>query len=58
MVKVGDKIRTESGITGVISNIWRGDDGRYVIYFKDKNVSHYFIEGDEEFEVVEWEGKY
>ena len=53
MVKMGDKIKVSNGIKGTITNILKGEDGRYLIYFKENGHPHYFIEGDEDFEVIE-----
>ena len=53
MVKVGDKIIVSNGLKGKITNILKGEDGRYLIYFRENGKPFYFIEGDEDFEVVE-----
>jgi len=52
MVKVGDKIEVSNGQKGKVTNILKGEDGRYTIYFKDRNKPYYFIEGDEDYRVI------
>lgn len=52
MVKIGDKIKVNNKLEGKVTNILKGEDGRYVIFFKDRKNPHYFTEGDEDFKVV------
>jgi len=52
MVKVGDKIEVSNGQKGKVTHILKGEDGRYLIYFKDNKYPHYFVEGDEDFKVI------
>jgi len=53
MVKVGDTIEVSNGLKGKVTNILTGEDGRYLIFFIDRNKPHYFLEGDEEYKVIE-----
>jgi len=54
MVKVGDKIRTESGLEGEVTHILKNRyDGRYIVLFQDAETPHYLIEGDESFDIIE-----
>jgi len=52
MVKVGDKIKVKKGLTGKVTHILTGEDGRFLIYFRNGKQPHFFIEGDEDFEVI------
>lgn len=54
MVKIGDKIITESGDKGRIVDIARAADGRYFIFYdsKRRKVTDVFLEGDVGFRVV------
>ena len=52
-VKVGDKIKTEDGIVGIVTHLLETEEGRYLICFKENKHPHYFVEGDKEFKVVE-----
>jgi len=56
MVKIGDKIKVNN-IMGKIVSISQYDDGRYlIIYRNNKGEPSFFLEGDEQFEVIknEW----
>jgi len=52
MVEIGDKIETEDGIQGYVTDILESVEGRYLIFFKDKRHPHYFIEGDKKFKIL------
>jgi hypothetical protein len=52
MVKKGDIIETEDGNLGKVTDILKGDDGRYVILYKEKGCPHYCVEGDDLIKVV------
>lgn len=60
MVKIGDKIETEFGEKGTITNIKESSDGRYLIVYEaikcDDEIQatiNTFYEGDILFKVVE-----
>jgi len=57
MVKIGDEIITEEGLKGTITDILMGNDGRYIIVFKDDGCPHHFKEGDIKFNVKDLKKK-
>ena len=55
MVKIGDKIKTEYGLIGTVTDIAKFNDNRYIVFYKCKDRPHFFIEGDEDYRVIKWE---
>ena len=53
MVKIGDKIETDTGLKGEVVHITSLKDRRFVILFKDNETPYYLIEGDNSFIVKE-----